>query len=293
MDVFFRSLNALLMIALPLALGAFIAHRWRASWRLYAIGVVTFVGAQIFHLPFNAAVLSAAIERISLMLPHGHMPLWLLALLYGLSAGLFEEVARYLVYRLWLRDVRTWRQALMFGAGHGGIEAILLGGLATVALIQAIAYRGSDLSTLVPPENLEAAIAQLEAYWALPWYAAVLGAVERVFALCFHLCAAILVLQSFTRRSLIWLVLAIGWHTLVNAVAVFTMGMWGAYAAEGVSGLAALLSFGVILAFKGRVEAQQTLPQEPSPEPGLALAALTENEDISQERLNNSRYVQH
>jgi uncharacterized membrane protein YhfC len=291
MDVFFRSLNALLMIALPLALGVFIARRWRVGWRLYVIGAVTFVGAQVLHIPFNADVLSTAIERISLVLPHERTPLWLLALLYGLSAGLFEEVARYLVYRFWLRDDRTWRQALMFGAGHGGIEAILLGGLATFALIQAITYRGADLSAVVPPENLETAIAQLEAYWALPWHTVVLGAVERAFALCFHLSAAILVLQSFTRRNPIWLVLAIGWHTLVNAVAVFAMGMWGAYAAEGLTGLAALLSLGVVFAFRERVEAKQASPQELTPELKLELTAAAEEEEISEERLDNSRYV--
>jgi uncharacterized membrane protein YhfC len=291
MAVFFRSLNALLMIALPLALGAFIAHRWRASWRLYVIGAVTFVGAQVLHIPFNAVVLSTAIERIGLVLPLGRMPLWLLALVYGLSAGLFEEVARYLVYRFWLRDARTWRQALMFGAGHGGIEAILLGGLVTVALIQAITYRGADLSTLVPPENLETAVAQLEAYWALPWHAAILGAVERAFALCVHLCAAILVLQSFTRGNPIWLVLAIGWHTLVNAVAVFSMEMWGTYAAEGLTGLAALIGLGVVFAFREQAESKLSLPQERIPEPKLGLTASSEEEDISKERLDDSRYA--
>jgi uncharacterized membrane protein YhfC len=50
----------------------------------------------------------------------------------GLSAGFFEESARYVVYRWWARDARTWSQGLMLGAGHGGIESILLGFLLAI-----------------------------------------------------------------------------------------------------------------------------------------------------------------
>ena len=57
MIVVLLSLNFLLMLALPLALGWWIQRRWQAGWRLFAIGAVTFVVSQIFHIPFNWLVL--------------------------------------------------------------------------------------------------------------------------------------------------------------------------------------------------------------------------------------------
>ncbi|MEI2709429.1 MAG: YhfC family glutamic-type intramembrane protease [Chitinophagaceae bacterium] len=47
-----------------------------------------------------------------------------------------------------------------------------------------------------------------------------LGAVERVFAIAAHLAMSLLVLQVFLRRNIAWLFASIGFHTLLNMVAV-------------------------------------------------------------------------
>jgi uncharacterized membrane protein YhfC len=291
MDIFVRFLNVLLMIAMPLALGVILVRRARVEWRTFILGAGTFVGSQIFHLPFNSYVLSPLTERLGLTGSGGGLPLLLYALTFGLSAGVFEEVARYLVYRIWLRESRTKWDGLMFGAGHGGLESILLGGLAGFALFQAIAYRGADLSTLVPVDQLDLAQAQLEAYWAAPWYAVLLSAAERLFALCFHLSASLLVLQTFVRRNPTWLALAIGWHALLDTVVVVALVTWGAYVAEGFVGLIALLSLGIIYALWRREGEEQEAPSLPpgdrkkrTREPNIAL------EEVSEERLQDSRY---
>lgn len=292
MDILIRLVNALLMIAMPLVLGLILARRLRVGWRLFVVGAVTFVGSQVIHLPFNTQVLSLVIERLGLTEAQTGVPLAVVALLFGLSAGVFEEVARYLVYRLQLKEVTSWGQALMFGAGHGGVEAILLGGLAAYALFQAVAYRGVDLNGLVPPEQLELATAQLEAYWAAPWYSTVLGAVERAFTLCFHLSASLLVLQAITRKKPVWLVLAVGWHALVNAVALFAFGTWGAYVAEGLIGLMALFSLWIVFTLRKHEggdggPAHRAPPEVEIQIPGTDLAV----EEIAEDDLEDSRYL--
>jgi len=292
MDVLVRLINALLMIAMPLVLGVILARRLRVGWRLFVVGAVTFVGSQVFHLPFNTQVLSLVIERLGLTEARAGVPLAVVALLYGLSAGVFEEVARYLVYRLHLKEVTSWGQALMFGAGHGGVEAILLGGLAAYALFQAVAYRGVDLSGMVPPEQLELVRAQLEAYWTAPWYSTVLGAVERAFALCFHLSASLLVLQAITRKKPAWLALAVGWHALVNTVALFAVGTWGVYVAEGLIGLAALFSLWIVFTMRNQdVDDRHMIPQS-VPDMEVQILRLDPAiEDAPEERLEDSRYM--
>ena len=288
MDIFVRLLNVLLMVAMPLALGVSLARRSRVEWRIFLFGAGAFIGAQIFHLPFNGYVLSPLTERLGLLGSGGGLPLFFYAILFGLSAGVFEEVARYLVYRIWMRDSRTKWDGLMFGAGHGGLESILLGGLAGLALFQAITYRNADLSTVVSADQLDLARAQIEAYWAAPWYAVLLSAGERLFAICFHLSASLLVLQAFVRRNPAWLAVAIGWHAIIDAVAVFALVTWGAYASEGLIGLLALLSLGIIyLLWKRDGEKQEVRSVDRkvrTDEPDLAL------EEISEGRLEDSRY---
>ena len=179
MEIAVRGLNGLLMIALPLALGVFLVRRLRLSWGIFGVGGLTFVASQVVHLPFNHWVLQPFLMRFGLGPESGPAGLVAVALMLGLSAGVFEEGARYLAYRYGLRRAREWSQGVLFGAGHGGVEAILLGVLALVGLMQAVAYRGVDLATLLPPGQVAAAQAQLAAYWESPWYFALLGALER------------------------------------------------------------------------------------------------------------------
>lgn len=286
LDVIARAVNALGMVALPLALGFILARRLGTSWSLFGIGAVTFVGSQILHIPFNLWVLGPGLARLGLA---GNVVGWRLAAaaaVLGLSAGVFEEGARFLVYRFWIRGARSRREALMFGAGHGGIEALVLGGLASLALFQALAYRNADLTALVPANQVEAARAQLAAYWSAPWYRAILGAVERAFALCLHLSLAVLVLQAFTRPNPLWLAAAVAWHALADAAAVWAGGTWGALQAEAIVGVMALASLGIVLLLRDKPRA----PAPMSPQLGLTSGPADMPGPVAPDRIDESRF---
>ncbi len=64
MDIALRGLSALLMIALPLALGAYFTRRWHLGWGLALVGAVTFLLSQAGHIPFNAQVLNPVLARL-------------------------------------------------------------------------------------------------------------------------------------------------------------------------------------------------------------------------------------
>ena len=163
-DLIARALNPLLMIALPLALGVSLARRYRVDWRFYGLGAISFTLSQVFHLPFNTWVLLPLFTRLELAPATQGAGAVVFALGVGLSAGVFEESARYLLIRLWPRPERRWENAMMFGAGHGGLEAILLGLLVGYGFFQALALRGVPLETAVPADQLAATQAQLIAY---------------------------------------------------------------------------------------------------------------------------------
>lgn len=287
-DIAVRGVNAFLMLAPGLALGAVVARRWKLPWSLFGIGAATFVLSQIGHLLFNSQVLNGLLVRLGWAEPDSTGALLGLAAAVGLSAGVFEETARYLMYRFWARRERRWEAALMIGAGHGGIEAVLLGLLALYALIQVLSLRGVDLAGVVPPEQLETTRLQIEGYWALPWYGALLGALERASALCLHLSLSVLVLQAFTRRNALWLGLAIAWHALANAAAVVSLSRLGPYATEALVAVFALLSVGIVYALRPAAAGPAGIGPSPSaPLPPLRRAV---EERPSDDRLDDSRY---
>ncbi len=224
-------LNGLLMIVLPLALGVWLARRRGLGWGIFGLGALTFFVSQVLHIPFNQFVLVPALgaeQNPEVLTGVGG------AVLLGLSAGLFEETARYVAMRRMKPADRGFDAALMFGAGHGGLEAIVLGGIVWYALLQALTLRGADLAQVVPPGQVALAQAQLEAYWAMPAAAVLMGALERASAIMFHLLASTLVMLAVQRRLPALLVLAIFFHALLNASALLILPRWGVYATEGV-----------------------------------------------------------
>lgn len=290
-DVIARALNALLMIAIPVVLGWVLARMFGVRWKLYLIGAVTFVAAQVLHIPFNQFVLLPWLESLGMTGAGQGAGLVLFGLIVGLSAGVFEETARYISYRTWAKEARTWEQGLMFGAGHGGIEAILLGMLAFIAFVQIMAIQGVDLSTVIPAEQLDLAEAQINAYWSLPWFGAMLGAVERVFAICIQLLLSLLVLQAFLRKNMLWFVVAILWHMLVNAVAVVGLMTWGIYWVEALVGVMAVVSLGGIFYLRGKMPHRPEEEEAGNPEGGFAIESARAPDEITKEILNKTRYT--
>jgi uncharacterized membrane protein YhfC len=287
MDIFVRFLSPSLMVALGLGVGVWVVRRYGASWGLYWAGVWTFIGAQALHIPFNAYILNDLLAGFGLRFEPGlsGVPLALIGLAYGLSAGLFEELARYIVLWLWLKRVRSWRDALGFGAGHGGIEALLLGVLSVFTVIQIMSLRNTDLSTVVPPGQLELARMQIEAFWAAPWYLVLLGALERLIAIVFHLSATVLVLQAFRRKNILWLVAAIGWHTLLDASAVYGLRAWGPLWTEAGLAVFGIVSLALIYYLRDRSR-PETAPPASAHAPVLDLSQA----ELTPEQIEESRY---
>lgn len=285
-------LNPLLMISLPILLGMLLSSRLKAEWRLYGLGMVTFVASQVLHIPFNQWVLNPLLQRLAPKAASGGIDLVLTAILLGLSAGIFEETARLLMLLGPLRQTRNWRDGLMFGAGHGGVEAILLGLLSFYALVQLVALRDVDLAATLAPAQVETARTALTVFWGMPWYEHLIPTLERAFAICIHLGLSILVLQAVTRRNWLWFVLAVLWHTLIDAVAVFAMPTWGVYVTEGLVAVCGLLSLLMVWLLRDRepqpAAARATAPASAATYPAVAPAELERPPDS--EALEQSRY---
>jgi uncharacterized membrane protein YhfC len=84
-----------------------------------------------------AFVLEQIVHSIVLTSPAGTKiqgSIWLMALYGGLMAGLFEETGRFLAFKTILRSKRNNdANALMYGAGHGGFEAMMILGITMIS----------------------------------------------------------------------------------------------------------------------------------------------------------------
>ncbi len=210
-------------VIFPLILGWWIIKRKGTSWKLFGVGVLTFIGSQIFHLP----VLNGLTKAFSSgLLPHvdpGFAPFFN-AIVLGLLAGIFEETARWVGYKLLKKQGDSFGAALTLGAGHGGIEAIIIGGSVLATLISILSLSSSDavLSGL-GPNQAELARQQVQAYWATAWHMPLAGAVERIAALGLHIGLSVMVWIAISFRKPIWFWLAILYHAVVDGLAVLAI----------------------------------------------------------------------
>lgn len=231
------ALEILIVIGLPVAAILVLGRRWGLPLKLALAGAVTFVASQLLHIPVNAFVLGRLL-RLDMRPPV------LQAIALGLSAGVFEEVARYLVLRFWQKDIRTWRQAVTYGLGHGGIEAVLIGLQVVMNVITVI-----TITTMQDPTALalpDAALEEIRAFWELPLYLPLLAAAERVMALVLHVSLSTLVALCFHRRTIWPLFAAILWHTIADATAVYIALTLNEIAAEGALMIITFLSTGIL-----------------------------------------------
>jgi hypothetical protein len=93
-------------------------------------------------------------------------------------------------------------------------------------------------------------------------------------------------LQCFVRKQIRWFFIAVAWHALVDAVAVYMIRTQGVYLTEGVVGIMGLISIVVIFALRQpEPTAEDSLPPLPDVQrPDMGAIEPT------QEKLDESRY---
>jgi uncharacterized membrane protein YhfC len=287
MDILYITyfLNSFLMLAMPLGLAIYLTRAWKLSWRFWLVGAATFILSQVGHIPFNYGA-GLLINPTALTWPKTAQTIFS-AVFLGLSASLFEEPARYAMFRWWLKDARSWRKGVLAGAGHGGAEAIIVGVLGFLTYINLVALHNPAVMATVPVAQAAAVQAQLNAAWSVPWYASLLGALERFLIIPVQITFSVIVLQTFIRKQGFWLWLAVLYHAIIDVMVVLAMPALGVYWTEAIVAGFCLLS--LFFLFKLR----QPEPEEPvTPEPAPVYPAEVSLEPVEETpgNLDNSKY---
>jgi len=238
------------MILLPILLGFWLTRKFRLSWKLFLAGAVTFIASQVLHIPALAG-LTALFANGTLPSPPAAWNTIFNAVILGLLAGIFEETARFILYKFFLKKAGTWQEGVLVGAGHGGAEAIILGVMGAFSIINLVVMKNTDLSAMgIPADQLELAKQQVAVFWESPAYMGLLGLLERVCAVSLHISLSVMVLYSVVYKKPAWFWLAILWHAFVDAAAVYLMPVIGAVAVEGVVAATAIVSLVILFGLR-------------------------------------------
>lgn len=198
----------ILTIAVPLGIMLFLA-RSGGSWKDFLVGAATFI---VFALILERILHLLILRSGAGVVIQGNI--WLYGLYGGLAAGVFEETGRFLAFRFVLRDQTARITSLAYGIGHGGIEALLVAGLAMASnLILGLTYTHGGA---IPSEIIPA----VEALLAIPAPTFLWSGFERLSAMALHMALSVLVFAS-VRTDRRWLYpAAILIHAAVNFMAV-------------------------------------------------------------------------
>ena len=200
-----------------------------------------FIGCAVFVL--FALILESLMHQLVLKgLPVGKKiaeNTLLYALYGGLAAGVFEETGRFLAFKTVLKKrLGNDRNALMYGAGHGGIEAMLMLGFAYIGnIVMSVLINAGQTEVLTATATGEAA-EQLKAVFdsltaTAPW-TYLLAIVERILAITTHICLSVLVFFAVKKPDKGWLFpLAILLHTAFDGITVILAAHLPTVAVEG------------------------------------------------------------
>ncbi len=206
------------VIGYPLALGVIVRKKLAVGWKYFWFGALVFLVFQLLMRTPIVTVLQATVLMHLLLTSTAFTWIWLVIL--AITAGLFEEVGRYVGYRLFLRrEPKTWSKAVMFGLGHGGLESIVVvGGQIVLTAINDVVLSTINVNTL-PSAQRQGVIQLFAAINAEPFWFPLLAAWERLWTIPLHVALAVMVVQVFRRQQMSWLFLAILFHALVDFLA--------------------------------------------------------------------------
>lgn len=211
---------ALLGLLLPIGTLIYLRKKYQATYKSFLLGALTFVVFVIILEQYaHKLILSGSLGQTIAS------NIFLYAFYGGLMAGLFEELGRYIIMRLFMyKELDNSANALMFGAGHGGIEVIYVLVMSFINyIIYAVMINNGSMDGILATLS-GSALSQMQVViynliYSSP-YIYLLGLVERVSALIAHIAMSYMVFKAVKDHKPLYLLIAILAHALLDAFSV-------------------------------------------------------------------------
>ena len=245
--------SLIVSIGLPIALGVVVYKKTHARLSSCFIGAGIFV---VFALILEQ-ILHAIVMAVNPTLQSRTI---LFGLYAAMAAGLFEETGRFVAMKFFMKKSLDKGDALMYGVGHGGVEAILLVGLTYVnnLIVSIMINTGSIQLTMsqMEPALQETTYQQLQALWQSPAYVFYMAGVERISAIVLQICLSVLVYKCVKTGQKKFIAGAFLLHFIVDFVTVVTAGfglpIWAVEIEVIV--IVAIIAWGVVRIYKKDID---------------------------------------
>ena len=259
LSIVFMCITLLLSFGVPIGLAIWAKLKYKKAFSFIPLfaGAGAFFVFQIF-IRFNILGILPMLGGYKDFVNNN---IWLYAALLCLSAGLFEEPARFLVFSL-LKKRRSFADGLSYGIGHGGIEAIMLVGFTYIYnIFYASMINSGAFDTMIaalPAATHDQMLLLKNSILSFPPDVFAAAGLERVFTIVIQIAFSLMVLRGFVvNKKWLFLVLATILHGLVDFVAIsmqiLKCNMWQVEGAIFVMALIAL-AYIILLARKWRAE---------------------------------------
>lgn len=193
-----------LVVGLPIGLTFYFYRRQKISIKAVMVGALMFF---IFQMIIRIPIMTI-IQRQSWYTVFAMQNTVLTVIIIGFTAGLAETFGRYLGLRFLLKNNLERKNGIAYGIGHGGIEAILLIGITYIVnIIYSILINTGSIDGSLVPQLL-----------STPPSLFLIAGVERVFAILFHIAAALLVTYGIMNDRKIYILYSLIFHSLLDSV---------------------------------------------------------------------------
>ncbi len=220
---------ALFCVAVPTLAFVYVNKREKYARRGLLAGILSFF---ILQMIIRIPVLQVLLPQFEWYKTLVENPLGI-ALFLGFTAGLFETVGRWVFMKFMLKGKESYGTGLAHGIGHGGIEAVLLVSLAYVNLIiYSFMINSGTFDALIVGEAAEQISAVKESLINTSPALYLVAALERLFAMVFHVAMSVLLMEGFAKKRVLpYFLIVLGLHSLIDFLAVYLgqMGVpiWG------------------------------------------------------------------
>ncbi len=223
LSIIFMAISALVGILIPIILFIVIRKKYKADIKPFFVGVAIFIlFAFIIERFFHSIILTSNIGLII------QKNIWLYGIYGGVMAGLFEETGRFFAFKTVLKkNLSNDRNALMYGAGHGGVEAFIILVFSMISNIVIAVMINNNMaeqliSGVTDEVQLQTIYKTFETMSQTPSGDFLMAIIERIAAVSIHISLSVLVWFAVKNGGkFFWLYpLAILLHAFVNAFSV-------------------------------------------------------------------------
>lgn len=211
-------INLVISIGIPIGLILYLSFKKKKIIGPALIGAAVFI---VFQYLIRIPLLNQVFPSMEWFLKMSMNP-WTYGIFLGLTAGLAEELGRYLAFSTVLKEKFRFVDGVAYGIGHGGIEAILISGIANINnLIITFSINNGTYSSFGVTEAIK------DQFLNTPPSMILMGGIERIFAMTIQIGLSILVLYAVKKKCFRYVILAILLHMVVDSPIVILTSVFG------------------------------------------------------------------